>query len=298
MPDRMHIRLSNEEVVFRLHTAGVPYLSFRLLDEAGIPNLYSTRYENFDEKTGTGKKGIRTAVMSTDLEEEASPIVRANRDILAKQLGSSIRAEQITYQEHTTIVKAVGWEGAGKQASKEPVDGLVTNTPGILLSAFGGDCPPVYLADPVKKAVGLVHAGWRGTFGKIPEKALQKMTELYGTDPSDVLAAVGPGVCKDCYEMGDEIYDLFAEEWGKEDADRLLTRYPAFDKEGMPIPGGKYHLDLREANRMTLIRAGVSASNIAVSNICTMCNKDIFYSYRGGTMENEQTAMILCRFDR
>jgi hypothetical protein len=122
------------------------------------------------------------------------------------------------------------------------------------------------------------------------------MVVHFGCEPSDMYAAIGPGVCKDCYEMGDEVYDAFAREWSKADADALLSRYPAKDKDGMDIPGGKYHLDLFAANKLTLIRAGVPEDHIAVSNVCTMCNVDNFYSYRAGRLENEQAAMIVNKF--
>ena len=77
----------------------------------------------------------------------------------------------------------------------------------------------------------------------------------------------------------------------------ILSRYPAKDADGKEIPGGKYHLDLREANRLTLLRAGIHADHIAVSNVCTMCNVDTFYSYRGRALENEQVAMLVNRFE-
>ena len=92
----------------------------------------------------------------------------------------------------------------------------------------------------------------------------------------------------DCYEMGDEIYDEFAGEWGAEAADRIFARYPS----------GKYHLDLREANRMTLLRSGIPEDHIAVSNVCTMCNADTLYSYRAGRLENEGAAMIVNRWEK
>jgi len=88
--------------------------------------------------------------------------------------------------------------------------------------------------------------------------------------------------------MGDEVYEQFSKEWGRADAGRILRRYP----------DGKYHLDLREANRLTLLEMGVSENHISVSNVCTMCNVDIFYSYRAHRMENEQAAMIVNRFDK
>ncbi len=298
----MKLRFSDENRIFSIHTDGIPFLSFDMLDSLGVPNLFSTRYISWDDAAGRGVTGLRTAVMKTDDISEAAPVCRANRDMLARQIGSEISMELATDQKHTNYVHAASKEDLGVAPvgpltlHRQFVDGIVTDIPGALLTAFGGDCPPVYIVDPVRKAVGLVHAGRKGTFLKIPQVAIAQMTVKFGCDPADMYAAIGPGVCRDCYEMGDEIYDEFAESWGREDADRLLSRYPAWDGDGREIPGGKYHLDLREANRLTLLRAGVPESHIAISNVCTKCNADTFYSYRARRLENEQTAMLVNRF--
>ena len=298
----MHIRFSNQQHVFRIHTDQIPYLSFQSLDALGVPNLYSTRFLSYDEAAGTGEPGLRLAVMKGEAMEEAAPHTLGMRDQLARQLGSSIAQECVTDQKHTNHVYVVTPEDLGpvwpeeRPARRLCVDGLVTDLPGALLTAFGGDCPPVYLADPVRHAVGLVHAGWKGTLGKIPAVAIALMTERFGTDPADLHAAIGPGVCKDCYEMGEEVVEMFASEWGKACIPRLFSWYPATDENGQPIPGGKPHLDLREANSMTLCESGVPDAQISVSNVCTMCNADTFYSYRAHRMENEQAAMIVNRF--
>ena len=291
----MKLRYSDENKIFNIHTDSIPFLSFDMLDRMGVPNLYSTRFISWDEASGSGVMGLRTAIMKTDDLSEAAPVCRANRDILAHQLGSSISMELATDQKHTNNVYVatrredlgVAPVGPGK-LHRQFVDGIVTDIPDALLTAFGGDCPPVYIIDPVRKAAGLVHAGWKGTLAKIPQVAIAQMSVKFGCDPSDMYAAIGPGVCKDCYEMGDEVYDAFAEQWSEEDADRLLSRYP----------GGKYHLDLRGANRLTLLRAGVPADQIAISNVCTMCNVDKFYSYRGRRLENEQVAMLVNHWER
>ncbi|MBQ7582995.1 MAG: peptidoglycan editing factor PgeF [Lachnospiraceae bacterium] len=288
----MKLSFSDQKKVFNIHTDGIPFLSFDMLDRLGVPNLYSTRYEAYDDKTGTGISGLRLAVMKTDDIREAAPVVTANRDRLARQLASSIEHECITEQQHTDNVYVVTPDDTGPIRPKEKpphrrsVDGLVTDIPDVLLTAFGGDCPPVYLADPVRKAVGLVHSGWRGTLGRISAKATALMTERFGCDPADMYAAIGPGICGDCYEMGDEVYDAFAGKWGMQKAGRIMKRYPE----------GKYHLDLREACLITLTEAGIPADRIAVSNVCTRCNADTFYSYRARRMENEQAAMLVNRF--
>ena len=301
----MKLKYSDGRQVFNIHTDGIPYLSFDMLDGLGVPNLFSTRYISYDEESGTGVKGLRCAVMKTETVEEASPVCRANRDILAHQLGSTLEMELVTDQKHTNYVHVADCEedlGVATVGTfalhRQYVDGIVTDIPDALLTVFGGDCPPVYIVDPKRRAAGLVHAGWKGTLGKIPQVAIAQMTVKFGCDPADMYAAIGPGDCVDCYEMGDEVYDVFAEKWSREDADRILRRYPAKDAEGNEIPGGKYHLDLREANRMTLLRAGIPEDHIEVSNVCTMCNVDIFYSYRAHRMENEQAAMIVNRFDK
>lgn len=301
----MKIRFSDNKRIFNEHTEGIPYVSFDMLDRMGVPNLYSTRFISWDDESGRGVEGIRTAIMKKDDMAEAAPVCRANRDLLAHQLGSTISMELATDQKHTNNVyvatrrEDLGVAPVGPAAlHRQFVDGIVTDIPDALLTAFGGDCPPVYIVDPVRKAMGLVHAGWKGTLGKIPQVAIAQMIVKLGCDPADMYAAIGPGVCKDCYEMGDEVYDAFAEQWSREDADHLLSRYPAEDKDGSDIPGGKYHLDLREANKLTLLRAGVPADHIAVSNICTMCNVDTFYSYRGRRLENEQAAMLVNHWEK
>ena len=300
----MKLKYSDDRKVFNIHTDGIPCLSFDMFDSLGVPNLFTTRYISYDRESETGVKGLRCAVMKTESVEEASPICRANRDILAHQLGSSLEMELVTDQKHTNYVHVATCEedlGVATVGSfslhRQYVDGIVTDIPDALLTVFGGDCPPVYIVDPKRRAAGLVHAGWKGTLGRIPQVAVAQMTVKFGCDPADMYAAIGPGVCRDCYEMGDEVYDAFAAQWSREDADLILSRYPAKDADGKEIPGGKYHLDLREANKLTLLRAGIPADHIAVSNVCTMCNVDTFYSYRGRALENEQVAMLVNRFE-
>ena len=290
----MKIQYSNQKIIFNIHTEQIPYLSVAMLDELGVPNLYSTRFKSYDDQRKVGQEGLRVVVMKNEDITETAPVVFKNRDALARQLGSSIEHESITDQMHTNHVYVVTEDDLGpilrpdKPPHRRSIDGLITDIPDVLLTAFVGDCPPIYIADPVRRAVGLVHAGWKGTLGKIPANAIERMAAQFGSDPRNLYTAIGPGICADCYEMGDEVYEQFSKEWGRADAGRILRRYP----------DGKYHLDLREANRLTLLEMGVSENHISVSNVCTMCNVDIFYSYRAHRMENEQAAMIVNRFDK
>ena len=188
----MRIRFSSERHIFNIHTDDIPYLSVDMLDSLGVPNLYSTRFISWDEKRGRGIEGLRTAVMKTETVEEASPVCRRNRDILAHQLGSSLKMELVTDQKHTNNVyvatseEDLGIATVGTFAlHRSYVDGIVTDIPGALLTAFGGDCPPVYIVDPKRRAAGLVHAGWKGTLGKIPQVAIAQMAVKFGCDPAD-----------------------------------------------------------------------------------------------------------------
>ena len=290
----MRINYSDDKRVFDIHEDGIPYLSSCMLDGLGVPNLFATRFISWDEESGTGIPGLRTSLMAGDDISEAAPVIHGFRDRLARQLGSSIDFECVTDQKHTSHVHVVTENDLGPvwprpmPIHRRFVDGLVTDIPDVLLTAFGGDCPPVYLADPVRKAVGLVHAGRKGTLGRIPSVAIGRMVLNFGCDPADMYAVIGPGVCMDCYEMGEEIYGEFASSWGFPDTDRILKRYPS----------GRLHLDLREANRLTLLRAGIPEDHIAVSNVCTTCNADTFYSYRAHRLENEGTAMIVNRWEK
>lgn len=195
-----------------------------------------------------------------------------------------ISPEQYVFsaQTHTTNVRKVTKDDAGKgflfpqacitgcAGGLKDVDGLVTNEPGLCLATFYADCVPLFFVDPVKKAIGLSHSGWRGTVGKIGKVTVEKMTELYGTDPRDVVAAVGPSICQDCYEVSKDVVEQFRENYDEKYWEKLF-----YEKEN-----GKYQLNLWEANRIVLQEAGIPKEQIAVTNICTCCNSELLFSHR------------------
>lgn len=153
------------------------------------------------------------------------------------------------------------------------VDALCTNLPGVIVTVKTADCIPVFVYDPESRVVSAVHAGWRGTQQRIVEANIGMLTDRYGCAPSNLHAIIGPGISLDSFEVGDEVYNAFAE--ADFPMERIARRYPA--SKGV---GERWHVDLWEANLLQLQRMGVPDSHIHVSGICTVKHSDSFYSAR------------------
>ena len=171
-------------------------------------------------------------------------------------------------------------------------DGLVTDLRGIALGILTADCFPVLLVDTKKKAVGAFHAGWRGTVKRIVEKGVGIMRLEFGSRPEDIHAAIGPGIQKCSFEVGEEVEDAFHTQFAYaaelfhhvQESDAVRERYPMlFMNQRAPGHGDpciKVHLDLREANRRQLLAAGVPEANITALEDCTVCQPRKFFSHR------------------
>lgn len=185
-----------------------------------------------------------------------------------------IKAESMVFskQVHDSRLRVVTAEDRGKGFSRESdirdVDGLMTVTPGITLVTFYADCVPVFLYEPARKAAALVHSGWRGTLGNIAGKAAGRMVSEFGCSPGGMTAAIGPSIGSCCFEVGEEVYRLFAEKFGSEE----------FYSQAWP---GKWKIDLQAIIMDELRQEGLKAENIHNSGICTMCRRDLFFSHRG-----------------
>ena len=191
-------------------------------------------------------------------------------------------------QIHSDLVHCV----SGVPESGLAGDGLITRTPGLLLSILTADCLPVILVDTKLRAVGVFHAGWRGTLKRIVEKGAGEMRRWFGTRAHDLRAAIGPGVHGCCYAVGPEVRTRFESqfEYGSklfrevEESDPVREKYPLLFLTAR-APGHselpkKIYLDLVEANRRQLISIGVQARNISASPMCTSCHTDELFSYR------------------
>jgi polyphenol oxidase len=205
-----------------------------------------------------------------------------------------IAAEQV----HGTTVVAVDASaaGPGTMAGNRGVagaDALVTRTPGLLLLTGAADCVPVFVYDPQQEAIGLAHAGWKGTAGRIAEATVRAMAAAYGTDPGACVAALGPSVGPCCYDVGGEVVEAIRDaypeaddEWRGEPPLLVWSRRRAAWKDAQGLPrtepesDEKPFLDLWQANRRALIDAGLDPANIFIEGICTAEHTDLFYSHR------------------
>lgn len=248
--------------------AGVPLLSFPLLEESGlVSHAFSTRLG------GVSRAPYDTMNLSFTRGDRREAVLE-NYQRIAKALDLSVERMVLTHQTHTVTVRRVTQSDAGKGIFRErdytDVDALITDEPGLTLVVFGADCVPLYFLDPVKKAIGLAHSGWRGTVNRMGAATLAEMQRAYGTDPSDVIACIGPSICRSCYEVGEVVAEKFLLEFGSSAKEELLE-----EKKN-----GKYQLDLWAANRRVLLDAGIQETKLQITDLCTCCNPDLFFSHR------------------
>jgi YfiH family protein len=207
-----------------------------------------------------------------------SDAVAGNKRLLCSTLGIKEQCLIIPHQTHETNSLCIDADFLSqsdeKQASLlEGVDAVMTDLEGVCVSVSTADCVPVLLYDTEHHAVAAVHAGWRGTVARIVSKALLTMIRKYGTDASCVRAVIGPSISVDAFEVGDEVFQAFAD--AKFPMETIALRYPASSGAGE-----KWHLDLWEANRHLLLEAGVPNEHIKVSGICTYRQCEQFFSAR------------------
>lgn len=259
----------------------VPYLTFnRLSDIDFINHAFSTRL-------GGVSTGEFTSMNLAFNRGDNPDNVTENYKRICKSAGFDFDSLTASAQDHNTFVRAVTKINCGtgiyKPRDIESVDALITNEKGVTLVTYYADCTPLFFVDVNKKAIGLAHAGWRGTVGRIGEKVIKKMTELYGTNPSDIIAAIGPAVSVCCYEVDKPCADNFYALKGLD-----------FDKFVFPKENGKFMIDLLETNRQILVSAGVKAENITVSDVCTNCNSDLLWSHRATKGHRGTMSAFMC----
>lgn len=261
---------------------GVPYLSFKALEDTGIVvNGFSTR------KGGASKGKFATMNFSYSRQDDPADVLE-NFTRMARALEVERDQMVVSYQTHTVNVRRITREDAGKGVIKDrdykDVDGLITNVPGLTLVTFYADCVPLYLVDRTNHAIGLSHSGWRGTVKRMGQVTIDAMRENFGTTPKDLTVCIGPSICMDCFEVGEEVVEEFNAAFDSRYHDSL------YRANGKP---GKYQLNLWKANEIIFREAGVPAENIHTTNICTMCNSDYLFSHRRVGEERGNLAAFL-----
>lgn len=280
-------KTKNDEKIFSLvnHRVDndklVPLLHFDKLEAAGVvKHCFTTR------AGGVSENIFSTMNLSFTRGDDKDSVMENYRRI-ASTLGERIESFVCSDQTHTTNVLRVGKEQCGIGVTREKpytdVDGLITNEPGVVLATFYADCVPLYFVDTKNKAIGLSHSGWKGTVGRMGQATLQLMTEEFGTNPTDVVAAIGPSICQDCYEVSEDVAEQFADEFRNYQDEILINKGK-----------GKYLLDLWKANEIVLTEAGVKKDNIAVTNICTCCNPALLFSHRASQGKRGNLGAFMC----
>ena len=259
---------SREKILEEKCVDGVEYISYPLLEKTGMVK------HGFSTRIGGVSEGVCSSMNLSFARGDKEEAVRENFRRIAAALDVKVENMVFSKQTHTTNVRVVTEEDRGKGTVKsldyDQVDGLVTNIPGLCLATFYADCVPLFFVDPVQKAIGLSHSGWRGTVGKIGKITVETMRKEYGTDPADVLAAVGPSICQECYEVSEDVIEQFRINYEQKYWEELF-----YKKEN-----GKFHLNLWKANEIVFGEAGIKAEHIAVTNVCTCCNPDVLFSHR------------------
>ena len=276
-------------------TAGITLLRARQFE--GLPWLvhgFSTRVGGFTRVYGKNSLNLGFT------KDDPRAAVERNRAAFLKKLGAVTRSREgsslwplITLRQiHSDIIRHI--ESVPNLAGTElPAgDGLITATPGLLLAIQTADCLPVIVVDTKRHAVGVFHAGWRGTVKRIVEKGIGEMARCFSSRPRDLKAAIGPGIQGCCYEVGEEVRTKFESQFSYaaslfrevKESDPVREKYPLLFLTAR-APGHselpkKIFLDLVEANRLQLIAGGVPKKGIEASPLCTNCHPELLFSYR------------------
>lgn len=277
----MHSILLDKPVWEERQVEGVPFLTCEKLE--GIPFIK----HGFSTRKGGVSEGIFDSMNLSFTRGDKDDAVRENFRRMAIAIGVEEDSLVFAKQTHTTNVRVVTKEDKGKGITKaldyDDIDGLITNVPGLCLTTFYADCVPLFVVDPVHKAIGLSHSGWRGTVAKMGQVTLDRMKETFGTKAEDVVVAIGPSICQKCYEVSEDVIIEFQNHFNKKWWDSLY-----YKKEN-----GRYQLNLWKANEIIFLESGVKRENIAVTNVCTNCNSELLWSHRATKGERGSLAAFM-----
>ncbi len=267
-------RLSGKERTTALVSdAGkAPYIS--ILPFSDLDHMVS----GFSTRLGGVSEGIFESMNLASNRGDDPGKVSRNFELIGETFGISPENMVYAHQTHTSNVMRVTKEHCGmgiiKERSFSNVDALVTDEPGVCLVTGHADCLPVFFADRKKNAIGLAHAGWRGTVKDIAGNVIRMMKTEFGTAPEDLAAFIGPGICMEHFEVGEDVEQEFAAAYEGSRREQVIKDKPADGNER------KYLVDLYMANFYNMTDAGMRSENIYLSDICTFCNPNLLFSHR------------------
>lgn len=248
---------------------GVSYITFPKLSkyEQDMLHGFSTR------SGGVSREHLSSMNLSFS-RGDSKDYVLENHRRFAKALGYDAAKLVFSDQVHLTNFYKVTKKDCGKGIVRESdikeIDGLVTNEPGVPIMTFYADCVPLFFYDPEKKVIAMAHSGWRGTVERIGAKMTAYMEKEYGCKPQDIICAIAPSICQKCYEVSEDVALRFLQVFGEAYGEKLLYQ------KG----NGKYQLNLHKACEITLLDAGILKEHLDVTDLCTCCNPEFFFSHR------------------
>lgn len=257
-------------VEYTISTGILPMVESPLFQrETGLQHGFSTR------KGGVSKEHLASLNLSFSVEDAKENVLENFRRI-GERFGKTPEDFVLSKQSHETKVLKVGTKDRGKGITKdrdyEGIDALITDEKGIILSCFSADCVPILFYDPIHKAVGACHSGWRGTKGKILQNVVEEMRKHFSSNPAEILIAIGPSICKEQYVVSEDLALSFLEDYPDlgEDTASPIQR----------ISMDKFQLDLWDLNRRIALDCGIKEEHISISGYCTMENPELFFSHR------------------
>lgn len=274
-------------VEYTISTGILPMVESPLFQrETGLQHGFSTR------KGGVSKEHLASLNLSFSVEDAKENVLENFRRI-GERFGKTPEDFVLSKQSHETKVLKVGTKDRGKGITKdrdyEGIDALITDEKGIILSCFSADCVPILFYDPIHKAVGACHSGWRGTKGKILQNVVEEMRKHFSSNPAEILIAIGPSICKEQYVVSEDLALSFLEDYPDlgEDTASPIQR----------ISMDKFQLDLWDLNRRIALDCGIKEEHISISGYCTMENPELFFSHRYSQGKRGLQGAFICLQD-
>lgn len=274
-------------VEYTISTGILPMVESPLFQrETELQHGFSTR------KGGVSKEHLASLNLSFSVEDAKENVLENFRRI-GECFGKTPEDFVLSKQSHETKVLKVGTKDRGKGITKdrdyEGIDALITDEKGIILSCFSADCVPILFYDPIHKAVGACHSGWRGTKGKILQNVVEEMRKHFTSNPAEILIAIGPSICKEKYVVSEDLALSFLEDYPDlgEDTASPIQR----------ISKDKFQLDLWDLNRRIALNCGIKEEHISISGYCTMENPELFFSHRYSQGKRGLQGAFICLQD-